>query len=267
MNLQLRTPLLLVIAAIAGEIAQAVLPVLLGGGILGTVAGIGTTIVLVAIAAVIVVNMDLNLINAIRDAVTKIEHNDVPVPVETDRTDELGELAQSINRLTKRDKAVEQANTDALTNLANRRGLLQKLTAAFNRKETLALFYIDLDKFKPINDTHGHEAGDAVLKKVADLLTACVREKDTVARMGGDEFVVVMYELTDRKLLEERAKRMLEALSEPMWVGDVRVKIGGSIGITIAPTDGETVESLMHAADETMYAVKKAGRNNWKFYS
>lgn len=197
----------------------------------------------------------------------KIERNEQPQPLPGNRTDVVGELAAAINRLFKRDKAVEQANSDALTGLANRRGLLQKLEYAFKRKQPLALFYVDLDKFKPINDTYGHEMGDAVLKRVAELFLASVRENDVVARLGGDEFVLVMFDLTDRELLADRASKMLATISEPMWVNNVRVKIGGSIGITIAPQDGETVESLMAAADETMYAVKKAGRNNFKFYS
>ncbi|MFZ2587350.1 MAG: GGDEF domain-containing protein [Alphaproteobacteria bacterium] len=222
----------------------------------------GVVAVLLVVAA-----PDAALVKTLLAVVGRIERNEPPQPVHTTRTDDLGELARALNRLTNRDKAVEQANSDALTGLANRRGLQQKLEYAFKRQQSMALFYVDLDKFKPINDTYGHEMGDAVLKRTAELFQACVRENDLVARIGGDEFVLVMWELTDRKLLEDRAKKILETISEPMWVNDVRVKIGGSIGITVAPTDGESPEALMAAADETMYAVKKAGRNNWKFYS
>jgi diguanylate cyclase (GGDEF)-like protein len=210
---------------------------------------------------------DTKLLQQMVAVCAKLERTEQPQPLPTNRTDVIGELAAAINRLFKRDKAVEQANSDALTGLANRRGLLQKLEYAFKRKQPLALFYIDLDKFKPINDTYGHEMGDAVLKRVAELFLANVRENDIVARLGGDEFVLVMLDLTDRALLSDRATKILATISEPMWVNDVRVKIGGSIGITVAPQDGETVEALMAAADETMYAVKKAGRNNFKFYS
>jgi diguanylate cyclase (GGDEF)-like protein len=237
-------------------------------GFMAVMITIGLTLLFVAGIISIMLGSDIALVTTLLAVVGRIERNETPQPLVVTRTDELGELARAINRLTNRDKAVEQANSDALTGLANRRGLLQKLDYALNkRKQPLALMYIDLDKFKPINDTYGHEMGDAVLKQVSALFTANVRENDLVARIGGDEFVLVLWDMTDRKLLEDRAAKVLAAISEPMWVNDVRVKIGGSIGITIAPTDGETPEALMAAADETMYAVKKAGRNNWKFYS
>lgn len=256
-----------VVAAVVGQSLHLVLPLVMEPGLTATLLAALATVVLVALVVLLLGGADASLVNQMLAVVAKIERNETPQPLPTTRTDGLGELAAAINRLTNRDKAVEQANTDALTGLANRRGLQQKLANAFKRNQPLALFYIDLDKFKPINDTYGHEMGDAVLRKVSELFIANVREHDTVARIGGDEFVLVMYDLTDRKLLEDRAKKVLDAISEPMWVNDVRVKIGGSIGITVAPTDGENPEALMAAADETMYAVKKAGRNNWKFYS
>ncbi|MCP5405411.1 MAG: GGDEF domain-containing protein [Pseudomonadaceae bacterium] len=256
-----------IVAVLVGQALLFVFPALMGAGLAATMAAVAATVVLAALALLVFGGGDAALAKEMLAVVTKIERNETPQPVQTTRTDDMGELAAAINRLTNRDKAVEQANTDALTGLANRRGLNQKLAYAFKRNQPLALFYIDLDKFKPINDTYGHEMGDAVLKRVAELFLANVRENDVVARIGGDEFVLLMFDLTDRKLLEDRAEKILTAISEPMWVNDVRVKIGGSIGITVAPTDGESPEALMAAADETMYAVKKAGRNNWKFYS
>ena len=211
--------------------------------------------------------VDGKFVVQLRTNVEKIESGVLPDQIITKRTDELGNLAAAVNRLGRHDKATQQANSDPLTGLANRRGVLQKLDNAFKRGQPLALFYIDLDKFKPVNDQYGHEAGDAVLKKVAELFTACVRENDTVARLGGDEFLIAFYGLTDQALIEERAKKILEIINEPIWVNDLRVKLGASIGITIAPKDGASVETLMQAADETMYAVKKAGRNAYKFYS
>lgn len=256
------------VAILLTQAAGLAMPLLGLTGFIATLATAALTLVAVAAVVAVVVGADATLIKQLLAVVGKIERNETPQPLKTTRTDDLGELVRAIGRLTNRDKAVEQANSDALTGLANRRGLMAKLDYALNkRKQPLALMYIDLDKFKPINDTYGHEMGDAVLKKTADLFTANVRENDLVARIGGDEFVLVLWDITDRKLLEERAAKVLAAISEPMWVNDIRVKIGGSIGITIAPTDGETPEALMAAADETMYAVKKAGRNNWKFYS
>ena len=253
-------------AVVIAQVVQQILPFVLGhtaGGLVGMLLTIGA----VLLAVLSLAKADSALIGQMVQVVQKIERNETPQPLPATRTDELGLLASGINKLTNRDKAVQQANTDALTGLANRRGLLQKLEYAFKRKQPLALFYIDLDKFKPINDQYGHEMGDAVLKKVSELFLASIRENDLAARLGGDEFVLVMFDLTDKALLTERAAKILATISEPMWVNDVRVKIGGSIGITVAPTDGDTVEALMAAADETMYAVKKGGRNNFKFYS
>ncbi len=231
--------------------------------LLGLVVGLGGMLGL----AVVLIQADSRLIIQLRQNVEKIESGLQPEAVTTPRLDELGILAAAINRMGKHDKATQQANTDPLTGLANRRGVLSKLESAFKRQQPLALFYIDLDKFKPVNDQYGHEMGDAVLVKVAELMTACVRENDTVARLGGDEFLIVFFGLTDKALIEERATKVLDLLNEPMWVNNTRIKIGGSIGITIAPQDGTSVEALMQAADETMYAVKKAGRNAFRFYS
>jgi diguanylate cyclase (GGDEF)-like protein len=210
---------------------------------------------------------DASLVKALTEQVDKQAGGQLLEPVKTSRKDEFAALVAAVNRLAKSDTSAKQANTDPLTGLANRRGVLAKLQAAFARNEPLALFYIDLDKFKPINDQFGHEEGDAVLKQVAATFLATVREQDTVARLGGDEFLLVMYGLSDKALIEARAKKLLEALNEPLWVEDRRHKIGGSIGIVLGPNDGATVEELLNAADETMYAVKKAGRNNFKFYS
>ncbi len=229
--------------------------------------GLGVSFLGMLALAYLLVQADARLIMQLRQNIEKVESGVMPEAITTPRADELGTLTAAVNRMGKHDKATQQANTDPLTGLANRRGVLAKLEGAFKRQQGLSLFYIDLDKFKPINDQYGHEMGDAVLMKVSELMQSCVRENDTVARLGGDEFLIVFFGLTDTALIEERAKKLLEMLNEPMWVNDVRVKIGGSIGITVAPKDGATVEALMQAADETMYAVKKAGRNAYKFYS
>jgi diguanylate cyclase (GGDEF)-like protein len=210
---------------------------------------------------------DTAALTQMRIAVEKLESGIVPDLPNLKRIDEIGTLAAAINRLGKTDKSAQQANTDPLTGLANRRGMLQKMDSAFKRQQPFALMYIDLDKFKPVNDTYGHEAGDAVLRKVAEMFRACVRDEDTVARLGGDEFTIILYGLTEKDQVEERAKRIMELINEPIWLNDLRIKLGASIGITIAPHDGGTVEAIIQAADETMYAVKKSGRNNYRFYS
>lgn len=229
-------------------------------GIIVTVIGVLGFIALLA-------RQDTACLTQLRIAVEKLESGTVPEAFSFKRVDEVGNLAVAISRLGKTDKAAQQANTDPLTGLANRRGVLQKMDAAFKRQQPLALLYIDLDKFKPVNDTYGHEAGDAVLRKVAELFTSCVRDEDTVARLGGDEFIIVLYGLTEKNMVEERVKKIMELINEPIWLNDLRIKLGASIGITMAPTDGASVEAILQAADETMYAVKKAGRNNYRFYS
>jgi diguanylate cyclase (GGDEF)-like protein len=243
-------------AALAGQF--------LGGfGFIVLVVGV----LLAGLAAFAISAADEALLKKMIHFVAQLESGLAPAPVESTRTDSMGELARGLNRLTNRDKAVQQANSDPLTGLANRRGMVQKLDTALKNGQPLALFYIDLDKFKPVNDQYGHEMGDAVLRKVAEFLLACVRDGDIVARLGGDEFVVIFFGLTDKALLTERAQKILHLLNEPFWVNDQRIKIGGSVGITLAPTDGNTTDAVLHAADETMYAVKKAGRNNFRFYS
>jgi diguanylate cyclase (GGDEF)-like protein len=243
-------------AALAGQF--------LGGfGFIVLVVGV----LLAGLAAFAISAADEALLKKMIHFVSQLESGLAPAPVESTRTDSMGELARGLNRLTNRDKAVQQANSDPLTGLANRRGMVQKLDTALKNGQPLALFYIDLDKFKPVNDQYGHEMGDAVLRKVAEFLLACVRDGDVVARLGGDEFVVIFMGLTDKALLTERAQKILHLLNEPFWVNDQRIKIGGSVGITLAPIDGNTTDAVLHAADETMYAVKKAGRNNFRFYS
>jgi diguanylate cyclase (GGDEF)-like protein len=243
-------------AALAGQF--------LGGfGFIVLVVGV----LLAGLAAFAISAADEALLKKMIHFVSQLESGLAPAPVESTRTDSMGELARGLNRLTNRDKAVQQANSDPLTGLANRRGMVQKLDTALKNGQPLALFYIDLDKFKPVNDQYGHEMGDAVLRKVAEFLLACVRDGDVVARLGGDEFVVIFMGLTDKALLTERAQKILHLLNEPFWVNDQRIKIGGSVGITLAPIDGNTTDTVLHAADETMYAVKKAGRNNFRFYS
>lgn len=242
------------------------------GGALSIVASplLGVVITAVGVLGLLaaLIRQDVRLIAQIKMMAERVENGLMPDPIAVNnRVDELAALANVVSRLGKHDQAAQQANTDPLTGLANRRGVLQKLDAAFKRQQPFALLYIDLDKFKPVNDQYGHEAGDAVLQKVAEIFRACVREDDTVARLGGDEFIIVLYGLTEKDMIEERARKIMELINEPIWLNDLRIKLGASIGITMAPGDGGSVESILQAADETMYAVKKAGRNGYRFYS
>jgi len=158
---------------------------------------------------------------------------------------------------------------DALTGIANRALLVERITqgvcAAEHRSEALALLFIDLDGFKMVNDRCGHEAGDAVLVSIAQRLQSVVREADTVARFGGDEFVIVLGESCDTAALTASMEKVMAAIGEPiLWKGTV-LRIGASVGLARYPEDGIDAHSLLQRADESMYREKarrqsRAGR-------
>ncbi len=155
------------------------------------------------------------------------------------------------------------AQYDSLTGLANRALLLDRMAGALARarraKTSVALLFIDLDRFKAVNDTHGHEAGDAVLKEVANRLRTSVRETDTVARLGGDEFVVLLEGLKARQDAEPTAERFLQSMRRAIDADGHRVSISASIGIALYPDAAEDRESLIRQADAAMYAAKHDG--------
>jgi diguanylate cyclase (GGDEF)-like protein/PAS domain S-box-containing protein len=157
---------------------------------------------------------------------------------------------------------------DALTGLANRSHLYAYLQAKLmNRTETIYLLSLDLDRFKPVNDTLGHHTGDRVLCEIALRLKQCVREGDLVARLGGDEFVMVLAHLPPRYNMEKLCARICDTVSEPITCGEHEVSVGVSIGVVIAPQDGDDAGDLLRYADIALYEAKAAGRNNWQFYA
>ena len=163
------------------------------------------------------------------------------------------------------------ADHDALTNLPNRRLLEDRLTQALalsdrNRKQS-AVMFIDLDRFKAINDSAGHAAGDAVLKEVAERLMKQLRTGDTICRIGGDEFVVVLPELKRLSDLAHVAQKIIETVSQPVSVDDRDLHVTPSIGISIFPEDGRDAETLMRNADAAMYHAKETGRANYQFFT
>jgi diguanylate cyclase (GGDEF)-like protein len=157
------------------------------------------------------------------------------------------------------------AHHDPLTGLANRALMMDRLhmaLAGVKRGQKIALHYIDLDKFKPINDRHGHAAGDQVLKRVASALLRSVRETDTVARLGGDEFVIIQVHIEAAADAETVARRVLDAIGEP-----ADHAVTASIGIAYAPWDGETADELLRKADLALYRSKAHGGARINFYS
>jgi diguanylate cyclase (GGDEF)-like protein len=162
------------------------------------------------------------------------------------------------------------AHHDALTDLANRVLLNERLEQALSRRiqrgEMLAVHHLDLDQFKAVNDTFGHPAGDKLLKIVADRLRALVRETDTIARMGGDEFVVVQAPIGDPAEATSLAQRIIGAMSEPFDLDGHQAVIGASIGIAVGPSDGLQPDNLLRNADLALYRAKGDGRGTFRFF-
>ena len=163
------------------------------------------------------------------------------------------------------------AHHDALTQLPNRMLLHdrigQAIAQARRNREMLALLFIDLDRFKMVNDSLGHAVGDRLLQSVADRLGACTRNSDTIARLGGDEFVVLLGGLAEPGDARHVAQKILDALAEPVTIDGHELKVTPSIGICAYPHDGDNVETLMRNADTAMYCAKQMGRNNCQFFT
>lgn len=173
-------------------------------------------------------------------------------------------------------KQIEQrleflAHHDVLTALPNR-GLLQErvreaLVRAHRHGALVAMLYIDLDRFKNVNDSLGHTIGDQLLKAVGERLTACVRECDTVARIGGDEFAIVLEEIMEVRNAARVAQKLINVLARPYAVADLELFSSASIGISCYPADGADAETLLKHADAALYRAKERGRNSYEFFS
>jgi diguanylate cyclase (GGDEF)-like protein/PAS domain S-box-containing protein len=165
----------------------------------------------------------------------------------------------------------KQANFDMLTGLPNRRLFRDRLEHELKKTNRtglpLALLFIDLDRFKEINDTLGHDVGDQLLVQAAQRILSCVRETDTVARLGGDEFTIILAESADTKQVERIAQDIINELSAPFSLKAENCYISASIGITIYPNDAGTSDDLMKHADQAMYAAKEAGRSRFRYYT
>lgn len=181
------------------------------------------------------------------------------------------ELECRIEELLQLKKELEQANYDPLTGLPNRviaRDRLQQgLQQARRSGGQLAVFYLDLDRFKWVNDHLGHAAGDELLRQVAQRLRQCVRQADTVARLGGDEFLCILPVVDNPAVAEDLARRLVESLGQPFALDAGTASIGASIGIALFPAHGETADPLIACADKALYQSKNAGRNRYCVYS
>lgn len=181
-------------------------------------------------------------------------------------------VGRDITELNEHRKRVYQmAFYDSLTSLPNRAllndRLRQMLTDASWHGQMAGVMMLDLDRFKAVNDTLGHAAGDELLREAAARLTGCVRAYDTVARLGGDEFAVLLPDVRSGEDLGIVASKMLAAFEEPFWLESKEVFISSSIGIVLYPVDGESADDLLKQADSAMYLAKRSGRNTFRFYS
>jgi diguanylate cyclase (GGDEF)-like protein/PAS domain S-box-containing protein len=169
------------------------------------------------------------------------------------------------------DQMTHSAQHDVVTNLPNRLLLNDRITQSISlarrQKRPIALIFLDLDRFKNINDSLGHATGDKLLQSVSKRLLAGVRGSDTVSRQGGDEFVILLSEITHPEDAATSAKKLLHSLQAPHFIGGQELHINGSIGISVYPKNGEDAETLIKNADTAMYHAKESGRDNFQFFT
>jgi len=176
-----------------------------------------------------------------------------------------------VQRKNAESRIEHMARHDPLTGLPNRRGLYDELNRLINRAErynfTSAVIFIDLDGFKAINDKHGHEAGDQLLKQVSNQYSRIVRKTDTVARIGGDEFIVLLSDINTNNILITKIEQLLEATTKPIEYDGHNITVSASIGIALFPDHGRDTTTLLHHADQAMYQAKNDGKYTFRFFS
>ncbi|HYD79039.1 MAG TPA: diguanylate cyclase [Paucimonas sp.] len=221
----------------------------------------------------IFITEDITERRAVQDALIRAR-DELELRVQ-ERTAELAEANMRLQQEIQERRVIEEqvrhlANHDALTDLPNRRlledRLAQALAGAKRNGGQVAVLFIDLDYFKPINDSHGHRIGDLMLQAIAKRLRGLLREVDTVARVGGDEFIVVLPDIHSPEAAGETAQRILDAMIYPYTIEGNQLSVTPSMGISLYPGDGTEVTALLDRADEAMYHAKQAGRQNFQYY-
>ena len=214
-------------------------------------------------------------IRALQKAAEELGHGNLEYQVPVESNDEIGQLSRTFNRMVinlqeitaSRDQVRHLANHDALTGLPNRLLLEDRLQQALvegrREDEIVAVMFLDLDGFKGVNDTYGHEAGDVLLKQVAIRLLHCVRERDTVARLGGDEFVIVFINVKGVSNVEMIARKIVRSFERSFNISGFTLNVSTSIGVSLYPQHGASSEELMQLADEAMYQAKRSGKNRF----
>lgn len=251
-----------------------------------TIVAMGS-IAIFAINALILVWAYRNIASPIQSLAVELDHFErspnLKMRFTAQTVSELSVIARSLNRLMEwvyshsvklqeqRDQIQQLAHHDQLTGLPLWRLGKDRLELAIawsqRTLDPIGVMFVDLDGFKGINDTFGHDAGDFLLREIANRLKGQLRLEDTVARMGGDEFVVVLARQASEIETQRIALRIIEAVSHEVTFGSHRLQVGVSIGIAVYPMHGRDVDSLLSAADKAMYSVKRDGKNNFAFYS
>ncbi len=209
----------------------------------------------------------------VREMVTRVAEADSRHQEFIEQVEHGGMVRRKIEAqlLEKQQRLDRLAHHDQLTGLPNRLFLAAHLPAAIEearrKKAALAVLFIDLDRFKHVNDTHGHEVGDKLLQAVSQRITDAVRSEDIVVRMGGDEFVVVLNIVKSTNQVHETASRITSALSAPLEIDGKPLVTTASVGVSMFPRDGEDVGSLLRHSDTAMYQAKDRGRNNFQVFS
>ncbi|MCF6092940.1 EAL domain-containing protein [Microaerobacter geothermalis] len=215
----------------------------------------------------------LSRLTYLSKSVSKIrKKGDLSLRVEDCGRDELGNLAQGINEMLhaleqSQKKITYQAYHDSLTKLPNRLQLEQSIFSAIEHDETLAVMFLDLDRFKRINDTMGHASGDELLQEVSKRLLQCLDPDDLVALWGGDEFAIILRGVREKTLVSAKAGKILEEINKPVVIDGQQLTVTGSIGISLYPEDGTDYYTLLKNADTALYYAKEQGKNDLYFYS
>ncbi len=244
------------------------------------------TMLVTSIVAIVIVTLIISLIllnsllsvplKRLLDGIGVIAKGDYSHKISIKNNDELGLISREFNKMAqtineRESQLDELAHYDVLTKMPNRAMFLKSLENAINRAERnktkLAVFFLDLDEFKSINDTLGHNIGDKLLVKVANNLSQVMRRNDLLARIGGDEFNTLIEDLSSAVTAEEIAHKMIEQMNLPLIIDNNQIHITGSIGIAIYPDDARDSMTLLKNADIAMYNAKDNGKNRYKFFS
>lgn len=231
------------------------------------------------IASLFLAKVLTNPIGNLKKQIEEIKNGNLDYQAIVSSTDEMSMLSRDISEIANEikekaestEKIEHQARHDQLTGLVNRMALNDKIVRAIasakHDDKAFGLLFVDLDGFKPINDNFGHDVGDLLLKEVAVRLTRCVRSNDTVARYGGDEFVLLIDDIKNKESLGRIAESILVQFGDSFELSENSITVGASVGISLYPQDGNTVEALVKAADEAMYIAKQSGKNHFVYYS